>query len=224
MTVNVPIKRQNMIHTLITLFAFLVSLLAMLFLIIRIFQNPKPLDALIVIPLFYTTQSNVLVFLVIISYLLKQSSKKHFQILALIASVDILLTGLVFHIFLAPYMEVITFMQRLLHTWTPIAYLMFYFIVIQYQTKLSRFWYAIIHPLIFFISVYLWIEPFLGALIENTVLEFEGSGYLYPFLNPRNFEMGFTGVLLFNMMLILPIILLLSFGVLYTKKQLSNNN
>jgi hypothetical protein len=224
MTVNVPFKNRNPYHIIITIFTLCISTLAILFLLIRIFDNPNPLNSFIVTSLFYTTQSNIFVFIVMVLYLLKLSSKKWFHVLALIAIVDILLTGIVFHILLVPYMEAISFMQQLLHTWTPIAYLMFYFIVVHDHLKLSHFWYAIVHPIIFFISVYLWIEPLFGELIEITVLDFEGSRFLYPFLNPANFEIGFIGVFLFSFVIILPLILLLSFGILFIKKRLLNNN
>ena len=70
------------------------------------------------------------------------------------------------------------------------------------------------------ISVYIFIEPFLGSLIETTAPNYESARYVYPFLDPQNYPRETLGLIGFNLGLLAPLIVLFSFGLLYLKHRI----
>ena len=118
--------------------------------------------------LYFTTQSNLLLTITLLLFLLKKHDKKIVNYLAFITLVNILITAIVFHTLLVPYMTNINFMHHVLHTINPILYVIFYFIFFDYKIPINKFWISLIYPLIFMFLVYVLIEPFFGDLIEIT--------------------------------------------------------
>jgi hypothetical protein len=59
--------------------------------------------------------------------------------------------------------------------------------------------------------VYLIIEPVFGDLMEELMTTFESARYVYPFLDPNQYERGIVGLILFNLGLLAPAMSLLAF-------------
>ncbi|MBU1094064.1 MAG: hypothetical protein KKH01_06355 [Firmicutes bacterium] len=209
--------------TSFSIFVFLVTALGVGFLIGRVLVYESPFDRLIVTSLYFTTQSNLLVFIVMSLFLLKKGDKHWFKVLALIGLIDITITGFVFHLFLASYLSNINFMQHLLHTITPLFYISFYFIILNHIFSLKDFWIGLLHPLIFLVSVYTWIHPLFGNLLSSVLTDFQGASYIYPFLDPSTYSNGFTGLLIFNLGLLMPVIILMTIGLIYLKSRIENH-
>ena len=170
--------------------------------------------------LYFTTQSNLLLTVTLLLFLLKKRHKKSLNYLAFITLVNIVITAVVFHILLVPYMEKIGFIHHVLHTVNPILYVLFYYIIYDQKLPLNKFWIALIYPLVFMASVYIFIEPFFGDLIENTIPDFASARYVYPFLDPKNYKRETLGLLAFNLGLLAPIFTLFSYLLLYFKQKI----
>jgi hypothetical protein len=69
-------------------------------------------------------------------------------------------------------------------------------------------------------SVYIFIEPVLGDLIENTIPNLQSARYVYPFLDPGNYERETLGLIAFNLGLLAPIFTLFSYLLLYLKQKI----
>lgn len=203
-----------------SLLAFLISALGIALLIGRIFIDEHAFDRFLVTIFYFTTQSNFLIFAVMLLFLLKKDGTKWFKILSLIATVDITLTGLVFHIFLTTYVANINIMQHILHTMVPLLYITFYIVILDNKFKLNQFWIGLIHPLVFLVSVFTWIHPLFGDRIELIMLDFQGASYVYPFLDPATYTNGFVGVLLFNLGLLMPVIVLITIILIFIKSKI----
>lgn len=206
-----------------SIFVFLISALGVGLLIGRIFIDDQAIDRLLVTIFYFTTQSNFLVFMIMLFFLLKKDGKKWFKFLSLIALVDITITGLVFHIFLTTYVAHINLMQHLLHTITPVFYLAFYFIVLDHKFKVNQFWIGLIHPLIFIASVYTWIHPLFGDRIALIMLDFQGASYVYPFLDPATYNGNFLKLILFNFGLLMPLIILITLVLIWFKSKVEKS-
>lgn len=206
-----------------SIFVFLISGLGVGLLIGRIFIDNQSFDRFLVTIFYFTTQSNFLVFFIMLLFMFKQDKKKWFKILSFIGLVDIIITGLVFNIFLTSFVANINLMQQLLHTIIPLIYIGFYFIVIDNNFKVRNFWIGLIHPLIFLVSVYTWIHPLFGDRIELIMLDFQGATYVYPFLDPSTYSNGITGLILFNLGLLMPLIILITIGLILIKSKIENS-
>lgn len=210
-------------HKFIMFYAFIVLLFGLLGIGLEI---ERALDSdyfgasLLVTFLYFTTQSNLLLTITLLLFLLKKDHKKFVNYLAFITLVNILITALVFHILLVPYMTRINFMHHVLHTINPTLYIIFYFIFFDYKLPLNKFWISLIYPLVFMASVYIFIEPIFGDLIEITAPSYESARYVYPFLDPNNYPRETLGLLYFNLGLLGPIIAVFAYGLLYLKKKI----
>ncbi len=214
------IRDNSSLVSSFSLFLFLVSLLAVSLLLGRVFIDDHPLDRFLVTIFYFTTQSNVIIFLIMIFYLLKKTNKSWFKILAFIGLIDIVITGLFFHLFLASYMDSVGFMQQVLHTVVPLLYILFYFIIIEDAFKIKDIWISLIHPVIYVISIYTWIHPLFGQLISRVMVDLPGASYVYPFLDPATYEHSIVGLILFNFGILTPTILVISFLLIYMKSRL----
>jgi len=203
-----------------SIFLFLVSLLAVSLLLGRVFIDDQPLDRFLVTIFYFTTQSNVIIFLIITLYLLKKFKQPWFKIIALIGLIDIVVTGLFFHLFLASYMNSVGFMQQVLHTVVPILYLIFYFVILEDTFRIRDIWISLIHPVIYALSIYTYIHPIFGQLISRVMVDLPGASYVYPFLDPATYEHGYRGLLLFNFGILIPTILIISLLLIYLKSRL----
>lgn len=205
-------------------FIFIYSLLVFLFGILGIsLEIARALlddhfgASILVTFLYFTTQSNLLLTITLLLFLLKNKHKKSLNYLAFITLVNICITAIVFHILLVPYMDKIGFIHHILHTVNPILYVIFYYLIYDKKLPLNKFWISLIYPLVFMVSVYVFIEPFLGNLIEITAPNYESARYVYPFLDPKNYERETLGLIAFNLGLLAPLITLFSYLILLLK-------
>ena len=175
---------------------------------------------LLVTFLYFTTQSNLLLTITLLLFLSKNKHKKSIKYLAFITLVNICITGIVFHVLLVPYMDEIGFIHHILHTVNPILYVIFYYLIYDEKIPLNKVWISLIYPLVFMASVYIFIEPFLGDLIENTIPNFQSARYVYPFLDPGNYERETLGLIAFNLGLLAPMFTLFSYLLLYLKQKI----
>lgn len=199
------------------------GLLGILLQIGRSLLSPDPLSSLLANFIFFTTQSNL--FITIIAYLYIRGKTHYFLFhsLAFIALMNIMITGIVFHILLTPYMSGVSFLNHVLHTVNPLLYVFFYFTLIKEFPPLKRVWIVLIYPLIYASLVYILIEPVFGNMLDRVVIAFDSARYVYPFLDPRNYANGLWGVLLFNVGVLCPIMLGFSILLLFLKKKCEVN-
>ena len=185
----------------------------------RSLLGSEPLAYTLITHFYFTTQSNLLVVIMSLIYLFKQKRGPLFTSFAFITFVNISMTGVIFHALLTPYMGHVSFLNHVLHTITPILYILFYFLVIQSHLKTSKFWISLIYPLIYLMLVYVVIEPIFGNLMERLFSTFENPRYVYPFLDPASYESGVRGLLLFNLGILAPLIALFSLILCYLKSK-----
>lgn len=186
--------------------------------ILRAVQSDNFLGTMFVTFLYFTTQSNLLITIAVLLFILKKTESKLYHYLAFIALVNISITALIFHIILVPYMTQIDFIQQVLHTINPLLYITFYFVFYKQKLDVKMFWISLIYPLAFLITVYTIIEPVFGNYLETIVSDFTSARYIYPFLDPRNYERETLGVVGFNLGILAPFIGLLSLLLVYVKK------
>lgn len=211
-------KRLNLVFTYLVL---LWGIIGLLMLIARPFFTDHPGSFLISTALYFTTQSNILVTIVPILILKGFSHTQWFKNLALITLVNIVMTGTIFHIILTPYMNQISFMNHVLHTINPILYVILYFFFLEQNLKLKSFWITLIYPLIYALMIYIVIEPLLGDMLQNIMPDFVGARYVYPFLDPTTYESGVTGLLIFNVGILAPIICFTTLILMFLKQKLN---
>jgi hypothetical protein len=201
-------------------FAYLVlfwGLLGILLQTVRSLFGENPLQLFLLTHFYFTTQSNILIIIVSTLYLTKQKRGSFFTSLSFITLINIFVTGVVFHTLLVPYMENVTFVNHILHTINPILYIIFYFFIIQEHLAPKKFYLALLYPIIYMLLVYIIIEPFFGNMMEANLESFPSARFVYPFLDPANYERGIPGLLMFNLGILAPIISLVSFGFCYLK-------
>ena len=168
--------------------------------------------------IYFTIQSNILVFLIPLLYLLNKSAQTWFKRLAYITLINITITSLVFHVMLTPYMFSVGFLQHMLHTINPLLYIAFYFLFIDSFIPLKQIWISLIYPILYMLFVFGFVAPVLGDLLESSS-SFQSARYVYPFLNPNNYENGFVGMLIFNLFILTPGIIILAGIMQYLKKK-----
>ena len=185
--------------------------------ILRAIQSDNFLGTMFVTFLYFTTQSNLLITIAVLLFIFKKNDKKFYPYFAFISLVNISITALIFHVILVPYMTQVDFIQHVLHTINPILYIIFYFVFFRQHLDVKKFWISLIYPLLFLVSVYTIIEPLFGDYIESIVTDFVSARYIYPFLDPRNYERETLGLLCFNLGILAPLIALLSLLLSYLK-------
>lgn len=183
----------------------------------RSLLGENPLELSLITHFYFTTQSNILISIVAFLFLFKKKKGRGFTTLAFISLVNITITGIIFHVLLTPYMGRINFTHHVLHTINPLLYFVFYFFVINDYLEIRKFWVSLIYPLIYLAFVYLIIEPIFGDLMERIMTNFASARYVYPFLDPAQYERGVIGLIIFNLGLLAPLISLLSLLLCYLK-------
>jgi hypothetical protein len=210
------LRKNEILNFYFSLFVFLSAAISVLIqLISAIFVDDDGLLRLV----YFTIQSNILMSVIIGLYILKKPSEKWFSRLAFIGLVNISVTGIVFHVMLTPYMSSVGLMQHMLHTINPILYVMFYFIFIKEFVRFKETFIVLIYPLLYMIFVFGFVAPVLGNKMELVSGSLNSSRYVYPFLNPENYQNGFFGLLLFNLGILAPSILLFSILLQYLKRK-----
>ena len=179
----------------------------------------NPLELFLLTHFYFTTQSNILIVIVSLLFLFKQKRGLFFTSLSYITLINIFITGVVFHTLLVPYMESVTFLNHVLHTINPILYIIFYIFIIQEHLPAKKFYLSLIYPIVYMLLVYILIEPVFGNMMETNLDSFPSARYVYPFLDPGNYEKGVPGLLMFNLGILAPLISLISFGFCYLKSR-----
>lgn len=216
-------RTHSTLNRWVLYFIFFWSLFGVILSYSNFLFNQTNFPTLISTSLYFTIQSNLLVFVVVAIYTFKKDLKilKYFSFIVL---VNMMITGIVFHVLLASEMpNGVNFTNHVLHTITPIIYLFFYLIYIDQLIPIKRFWIALIYPLFYMLFVFLIVAPFLGEMIEQYITSFQGIRYIYPFLDPSNYSRGFLGMLLFNLGVIMPCFLLLSMILLWLKNHIESS-
>jgi len=189
----------------------------------RSLLGDSPLEYTLITHFYFTTQSNILITIVAILFLFKQKKGQGFTILSFISLINITVTGIVFHILLTPYMSHVSVLNHVLHTINPLLYIMFYYLVLSDHLEIKKFWVSLIYPLIYMALVYTIIEPIFGDLMEQLMTTFESARYVYPFLDPSNYERGIAGLISFNLGVLAPLICFISFLLNYLKFRFEKN-
>ena len=213
------LRQKNVIHKYVAWFVLLNALLGIFLQLIRAFLYEEKAAALATTFVYFTTQSNLLIAITSSLFLLGFSQKKWFFNLSFITLVNISITGIIFHLLLTPYMAKVDILQHILHTSNPIFYILFFFIFIPQILPPKSFWIGLIYPLVYMVFVYIFFEPVLGNLLEIASPNFESARYVYPFLDPSQYDSGYAGLLLFNLGLIAPIILIYTFLLTLLKRK-----
>lgn len=185
----------------------------------RSFFSPQPLESFLTNFVYFTTQSNIFITIIAYLYIRGKLHGSLYSSLSFIALLNIFITGVVFHILLTPYMSQVSFLNHVLHTINPILYIIFYFTLITEFPPIKKVWISLIYPLIYALLVYIFIEPVLGDLLDQLIDVFDSARYVYPFLDPSNYDNGLLGAILFNLGVLAPIMLVLSFLLLYLKQK-----
>ncbi len=187
-----------------------------------ILQNMRALNSgnyfatMFILLLYFTNQSNILILIISILVLLNVQ-KKWMDKLAFIGFVNITMTAVVFHIFLSSYFENLLLVQTLLHSVIPLIYFIFYMIFLSTKLKPHDGMIGAIYPLGYFIFIYLLIHPIFGNLLTSMFPNEPDISYVYPFLNPSNYDHGFLGVLTLSLLIMLPLFIISSIGLLKLK-------
>ena len=195
---------QNLITGIIFTFAFLGVLLNF----ITSLQENKPLDMIA----YFTNQSNIIVTITLALSFTKLKDKSWFKYLALVALVDILMTGIIYHLIvngIASFTKV-SFSGHLVHTISPLLYPIFYYLLVKKAIPLKNMWVPLIHPLLYFLYFVI-----LGPVIK---------WYPYNFLNPTLEGSSLGSVLFFCLVVLLPIILLFTAILVILKNQIEKKN
>ena len=201
---------------------FLIAAWGVILLVLRVFESDDVGGRLLVTTFYFTTQSTVMVFLVPLFVFMRLHHAQWFRHYAFITLVNITITGLIFHIMLASYIPEVDVMQHVLHTWIPLTYILFYYGFMDHSLPVRQVWLVLIHPFIFVISVYTWINPYFGDLLERTFFEFESSRFIYPFFDPHVFPLGVWGLVIFNFGILAPLIVCLAILMTVGKTRLEH--
>jgi len=179
-----------------TFLVFLCSVWGIMLLILRISNSIDILNAFVSTMMFFTTQSNILVLIVTLLFLLKFDQKNWFKYLSFIGLVNIFITALIFNTLLGPFMDHVDLIQYVLHIIVPVMYSILYFVFMPSSLHIKHFFVGIIYPVIYVILVYIVIEPFLGRFLIHALDDFDGSRFVYPFLDPSTYSIYPQGTML----------------------------
>jgi hypothetical protein len=213
------LRDRKLYRLILTYLVFGWGLLGVLLLYTDTLYDPTATRTVLTTSFYFTTQSNLFITIVSLLYLLKQEIKPWFKYVAFIGLVNIFMTGIIFHILLTPFMGGVSFLNHILHTINPILYVLLYFFIFKDHITQRKLWIGILYPLIYVALVFILIEPMFGDLLDSQLPNFVGARYVYPFLDPREYDRGFLGVLLFNFGIITPIILGITSLLILMKSQ-----
>lgn len=205
------IRNRELVKRIIAYLVFICGIIGIGLQVGRSLLGSNPLEFSFITFLYFTTQSNIIITIIAFFYLFTKKRGPLFTSFAFIGFLNILITGIVFHTLLIPYMDHVSFLNHLLHTINPVLYTIFYIFVIEEFVPTKKFYISLIYPIIYMLSVYLIVEPVFGDMMERLMPDFVGARYVYPFLDPRTYPSGFSDLLIFNLGILAPAITLLSF-------------
>lgn len=154
---------------------------------------------------YFTNQSNVLVTIILGLYLFDQQDRPYFKYLAVVGLVNILMTGIIYHVIvngLEGFFNV-GFNGHIVHTFNPLLYPVFYFILVAPSIKIHQFWVSLIYPALYFV-----IFLITGAFTD---------WYPYNFMNPTVPGSDIISVLIFCLGVLLPVIAVFTVGLVGAK-------
>lgn len=158
---------------------------------------------------YFTNQSNLIVFLATIFMMFGWDKSIWFKKIALIALLDIILTGLVYNILLkdlvVDFTETQLFIMLVTHTIVPLLYTVLYLVFVLDKPSYKDLYILMIHPGLYFIS----------ALVIGLFTHY----YPYPFLNPNQ---GILMLLVVNLGILLPLLVLGGYGLIALKRYLND--
>jgi hypothetical protein len=187
--------------------------------IIRAANSPDFGEFLLVTSFYFTTQTNILLTVTSLFFIIKFHNKNWYKYLIFITLINVLITAIVFHVLLAPYMENVDLIQQVLHTINPLLFIIFYFVFYGQNIAIKKVWICLIYPLIYLLNVYLIIEPIFGNLMEFTMPNFNSARYVYPFLDPQTYTSQWLGLWLFILGIIAPFTVLISSVSIWLKQK-----
>lgn len=180
-------SNRNDLRNIVVSFMVLCIVLGLVLQALRSLNSPYPMEYFFINFIYFTTQSNILVLILLILHFKQSKNYKIYDIFIHIALLNIMMAGVVFHLFLGPYME-ITIVQHLLHTITPFLFLFYYFVIYDKPFRIKYLETLFIYPIIYTIFVYTVIEPKLGDTLELVQGDFQGARYIYPFYDPFYYD------------------------------------
>lgn len=151
---------------------------------------------------YFTNQTIFLTFLTLVFWFSPYKNRSWFSYLAGLTLVNLVLTGLTFHLILEVERP-ISLQGHLSHTVIPIFYLGYYFYAMP-GFHVKKFYALLVHPALYLVT-FLVTGPFTGF-------------YPYWFMDIRT--EGLVSVLVFTLGLMLPGFSLLAIGLLYLKRKL----
>lgn len=156
---------------------------------------------------YFTNQSNLLVFIVTFLMVFGWDKSKWFPKIALIALLDIVLTGIVYNLLLRElvvgFSEVQLFLMLVTHTIVPILYVILYFIFVLDRPQIQSIYWLLLHP-----GLYFMVFQITGIFTQY---------YPYPFMNPNQ---GIVSFLVTNLVVMLPLLVLFGLGFIKLKQYL----
>lgn len=158
---------------------------------------------------YFTNQSNLIVFLATFLMMFGWDKSVWFKKIALIALLDIILTGLVYNILLkdlvVDFTETQLFIMLVTHTIVPLLYTVLYLVFVLDKPSYKDLYILMIHPGLYFISAQV-----IGLFTHY---------YPYPFLNPNQ---GILMLLVLNLGILLPLLVLGGYGLIALKRYLND--
>lgn len=201
-------------------FAFIVffsGIIGMILDLLRAYQTSNFGATILTTSFYFTIQSNFLVTLTSLLFLLKFERKQWFKYLSFITLINILMTAIFFHLLLTPYMENIQYIHYHLHTVTPLLFVLLYFLFYEETLPFKKFYIGIIYPTIYVLVVYIIIELIFGDMIAKVIINFENARYIYPFLDPNQYNKYWLGLSIFIIGIVAPMIILFSLIINWLK-------
>lgn len=158
---------------------------------------------------YFTNQSNLIVFLATFLMMFGWDKSVWFKKIALIALLDIILTGLVYNILLkdlvVDFTETQLFIMLVTHTIVPLLYTVLYLVFVLDKPSYKDLYILMIHPGLYFISAQV-----IGLFTHY---------YPYPFLSPSQ---GILMLLVLNLGILLPLLVLGGYGLIALKRYLND--
>jgi hypothetical protein len=156
---------------------------------------------------YFTNQSNLLVFIVTFLMVFGWDKTTWFKKLAIIALLDIVLTGLVYNLLLRDlvvgFSEVKLFIMLVTHTIVPLLYVVLYFVFVLDRPTFKSIYWLLLHPMLYFM-----VFQITGLFTHY---------YPYPFMNPNQ---GLVSFLVTNLLILLPLLILFGLGFIKLKQYL----
>ncbi len=154
---------------------------------------------------YFTNQSNLLVFIVTFLMVFGWDKHRFFKAIALVALLDILLTGAVYNLLLRDlvvgFSETKLFIMLVTHTIVPILYTILYLVYVQDKPAIKSLKLLLIHPFLYFMVFQI------TGLFTNY--------YPYPFMDPNG---GLIKMLITVFLVMTPLLILTGYGLIRLKR------